>query len=124
MEVLILIYTTYFSNLRNLPKSITPISIAGKSPDWFDGIEFKKLAPKYQFFKIWKETKNNNYYIKCFRDQVLKDLNIDDVVEELSMISNGKFALVCYEKPNEFCHRHLVAEWLQENGYDCMEYPK
>ena len=31
------------------------------------------------------------------------------------------FALVCYEKPSDFCHRHLVADWLNKNGYDCEE---
>jgi hypothetical protein len=29
---------------------------------------------------------------------------------------------MCYEKPGSFCHRHLVAEWLRENGFDCREY--
>ena len=119
-----MIYTTYFSNLRNIPKYMTPISIAGKSPDWFKGLEYKKLAPKYQFFKIWKETKNNNYYIKCFRDQVLSILNAENVFDELTTIAGSdNFVLVCYEKPNDFCHRHLVAEWFRENGYNCMEYP-
>ena len=120
-----MIYTTYFYNLRNIPKSIIPISIAGKSPDWYKGLEYKKLAPKYSFFKIWKETKNNNYYIKCFRDQVLSLLNAEDVFDELIAIAGtDKFVLVCYEKPDDFCHRHLVAEWFKENGYDCMEFPR
>lgn len=28
-----MIYTTYFANLKKLPKDIFPISIAGKTPD-------------------------------------------------------------------------------------------
>ena len=31
-------------------------------------------------------------------------------------------ALLCYEKPDDFCHRHLVADWLNKNGYKCEEY--
>ena len=31
--------------------------------------------------------------------------------------------LLCYEKPEDFCHRHLVREWLCRNGYHAMEYP-
>jgi uncharacterized protein (DUF488 family) len=31
-------------------------------------------------------------------------------------------ALVCYEKPTDFCHRHLVADWLKEHGYECEEF--
>lgn len=30
-------------------------------------------------------------------------------------------ALLCYEKPDDFCHRHLVADWLRKNGYECEE---
>ena len=118
-----MIYTTYFSNLRNLPKSIVPVSIAGKAPEWYKGLEYKKLAPKYQFFKIWKETKDNSYYIKCFRQQVLEALNVDNVIDELmSITGSDDFALVCYEKPTDFCHRHIVAEWLHEMGYICEEF--
>lgn len=28
---------------------------------------------------------------------------------------------VCYEKPGDFCHRHLLAEWLTFNGFYCTE---
>ena len=31
-------------------------------------------------------------------------------------------ALVCYEKPSDFCHRHLVADWLNKNGFECKEF--
>lgn len=31
-------------------------------------------------------------------------------------------ALVCYEKPSDFCHRHLVAQWLSQNGFKCKEW--
>lgn len=44
------IYTTYFANIRHLPESIIPVSIAGKPPEKWDGIEYKKLAPKWSFF--------------------------------------------------------------------------
>ena len=27
----------------------------------------------------------------------------------------------CYEKPSDFCHRHLVADWLNKNGVECKE---
>lgn len=30
-------------------------------------------------------------------------------------------ALICYEKPSDFCHRHLVAQWLRDNGFGCSE---
>ena len=26
--------------------------------------------------------------------------------------------LLCYEKPEDFCHRHLFARWIMHNGAD------
>lgn len=118
------IYTTYFNNLENLPDNVIPISICSKAPDWWTGRQYKKLAPKYDFFKKWKENHDNAYYIACFSGQVLSKLNPTEVIGELFRdIPDGcTIALVCYEKPDEFCHRHLVAEWFQSVGYVVKEY--
>ncbi len=110
-----MIYTSYFGNLRNIPESIVPISICGKTPDWYKGNQYKKLAPKYGFFMEWKRNRNNQFYIEEFKKQVLLPLNRTIVISELLSLSNNKdIVLLCYEKPNEFCHRHLVATWLSE----------
>ena len=47
-----MIYTTYFSKVKDLPENVIPISICGKAPDGWTGLQYKKLAPKYSFFKI------------------------------------------------------------------------
>ena len=120
-----MIYTSYFDNLKNLPKNIIPISICGQAPDWYIGRQYKKLAPKYKFFMEWKENKDNNYYIKCFNEQVLDKLDPEKVAYELLITTSGAkpdVCLLCYEKPNEFCHRHLVAKWLDDNGFKCEEW--
>lgn len=123
-----MIYTTYFGNLKKLPKNIIPISICGKAPNWWTGLQYKKLAPKYQFFMEWKKNKDNSYYIEHYNEEVLNGLQASEVVADLkhlcdkSMYSDCDIALVCYEKPEDFCHRHLVANWLEENGYECKEW--
>ena len=56
------------------------------------------------------------------KQEVLVQLNADTVFKELSALSGGQtFALICYERPSDFCHRHLVAEWFCKNGYRCEE---
>jgi uncharacterized protein (DUF488 family) len=123
-----LIYTTYFAKIKSLPDNVIPIAICGKAPVGYKGLQYKKLAPRYDFFMEWKRTGDNNYYIKCFKDQVLDRLNADDIVFELSDAvyniygTDMDIALVCYEKSEDFCHRHLVAEWLREHGYRCEEF--
>lgn len=136
-----MIYTSYFAKLKSLPENIIPISICGKAPDWYKGLQYKKLAPKYGFFMEWKENHDNNYYIKCFNRQVLESLNPYRVLEEIYSLlpqdvedvlsaANCPFwinrdyniVLICYEKTEDFCHRHLVADWLNKNGIPCEEW--
>lgn len=132
-----MIYTSYFAQLKNLPDNIIPISICGKAPDWYHGLQYKKLAPKYDFFMKWKENHDNNYYIKCFNEQVLSKLGRLKILNDLQLLipnnikekinspvwnnENFHIALICYEKPSEFCHRHLVADWLKEYGIEVEE---
>jgi hypothetical protein len=124
-----MIYTSYFAKLKSLPDNIIPISICGKAPDWYEGLQYKKLAPKYDFFMKWKENHDNDYYIKCFNEQVLSKTNIlttlrdlIDLVNSVDGLVGKNICLVCYEKPSEFCHRHLVADWLNKNGVECKEW--
>lgn len=120
-----MIFTTYFAQLRNLPENIIPISICGKAPDWYTGLQYKKLAPKWGFFQEWKKNHDNNYYIEHFNAEVLAPLTAQQVVGELrAKLPDARkdIALVCYEKPGDFCHRHLVADWLCENGIECREW--
>lgn len=137
------IYTSYFTKLKSLPKNIIPISICGKAPEWYNGPQYKKLAPKYEFFMEWKKNHNNDYYVKCFNDQVLSNLDARHVYEDLYDIAEKyinalpdedikkqhqqlglsyAIALICYEKPTDFCHRHLVSDWLNKNNIRCTEW--
>lgn len=121
-----MIYTSYFAKLSKLPSNITPIAICGKSPEWYKGIQYKKLAPKWSFFSVWKQTHDNEYYIKHFNEEILNTLNVEIVIKELYSLANKSqdedIVLICYEKPGDFCHRHLVADWLTSHGYPVKEY--
>ena len=123
-----MIYTSYCAKLQSLPENVIPISICVKAPEWYKGLQYKKLAPKYDFFMKWKENHDNDYYIKCFNEQVLDKLNAVDVILDFSRMLYGfnigedDICLVCYEKSEDFCHRHLVADWLNKNGILCEEY--
>lgn len=133
-----MVYTSYFANIKKLPPNTTVISICGKAPDWYKGIQYKKLAPKYGFFMEWKKNHNDSYYIEHFNEEVLSKLDVKSVVRELQALipteirkqqqnsiwtnPDTHIALICYEKPADFCHRHLVAEWFIKNGYKCEEW--
>lgn len=130
------IYTSYFGNAKNLnSRKYALIGIAGRSPKGWTGLEYKKLAPSWDIWKTWhdqiEEGKNNQEYFKTikkganiaytlrFNKQILGNLNAVEVVNDIFKLADGKIpVLLCYEKPGDFCHRHLVADWLNSNIHD------
>ena len=86
------------------------VSIAGKCPNWYKGREYKKLAPKYWFFKKYKLDGDEISYTKDYYKEVLDKLDPQEIYDKL-----GEDAIIlCWEKPGDFCHRRLVAEWLEK----------
>lgn len=122
------IYTSYFAAVKNLPEEICPIAICGKTPDWWNGKSTKILAPKFWFFSEWKKNHDNDFYTKKFKTEVLSKLEPNEVVKNLKKMADGKIpCMICYEKPTDFCHRHIVAEWLNKSlpeSLICTEYNK
>ena len=81
----------------------------------FEGKALPELAPKRAFWDVWHDNKrkiseieNNKYYIKQYYKQVLKKV---DILELLKDEENP--ILLCYEKGQDFCHRHILAEYIE-----------
>lgn len=107
------IYTSYFGNSRKLAASgIQPICVAVGKPRFFFGPQMLNVAPtRYMISSACQPEE----YIRLYKG-ILSKLNAFKVVEQIKQLSNGKdVALCCYEKPDDFCHRHLLAEWITEN---------
>jgi len=100
------LWTSYFNSNGWNPKNA--VSIAGKSPPYYMSNEYKKLAPKYWFFDKYKRDGDKKYYTEQYYKEVLNKLNPEEVYNDLGQDT----VLLCWEKPGEFCHRHIVAEWL------------
>lgn len=64
--------------------------------------------------------------LEHFKSEVLEHLDAASTVMKLCYLTlnfdSEDIALICYEKPSDFCHRHLVAEWLNQNGFKCEEW--
>ena len=115
------IYTSYFGNIKELKKAgIIPISIARWVPKWYNGISLKNVAPTPSMLK---EDITRDEYIARYK-AMIKNVNAREFIENLSYFTKGQpCALLCYEKPNEFCHRHLLAEYLnKELGLNIQEF--
>lgn len=116
------IYTSYYGNIKKLSREgIIPVGISLGIPKWFHGHVLKYLAPTYYILNLEEQK-----YIPAYLDH-LENIDMNRLRDDLSIISNsagGKdIALLCYEKPEEFCHRRLFAEWLKEKtGYEIKEF--
>ena len=126
-----MIYTTYFAKLSKLPYGTVPVAICAKVPDWYKGKQYKKLAPTYDILMQWKSSPNPHLYTSRFNSEILAHLNpLDTIIDIINLIDpNGEdddiplnIALVCYEKSEDFCHRHLVSKWFNDNGIGCEEW--
>ena len=86
----------------------------GKSAG-FEGKTMPQLAPNRQFWDVWRdnigkisEEENNRYYVEEYYKQILLKTDIEELLKD-----EKNPILLCYEKGDEFCHRHIVAEWLE-----------
>lgn len=107
------IYTSYFANSKNLHReNIVIIGIALFPPKWFNGPSLKMVSPSYD---ILHNSKSQEDYEQRFFSEILDHRDPKVFLSNIERMANGKdVALCCYEKPGAFCHRHLVAKWMNE----------
>ena len=81
----------------------------------FNGKSMLEFAPKESFFRIWRnnigkipEEDNLRYYTNEYYKQVLSQINIPELLE-----NEKDPILLCYEKNQQFCHRHLLAQYIE-----------
>ena len=108
------IYTSYFSNLLKLKeRGIKPISIALLSPKWYAGEELRDLAPDGTIFIAYKENLVSEERFKKFYEHKIKKIGKERILAMIEEKANGRdVALICFEHPNDMCHRHILAEYL------------
>lgn len=107
------IYTgNYFEcNAGNL----ISISLDKGADAGFEGKAILDFAPKKEFFKTWRKNRgvipdedNNWDYVKKYYRQVLSEIDIPELLKD-----ETNPILLCYEKDQEFCHRHILAEYIE-----------
>lgn len=117
------LYTSYFGKKAQLERAgIVPICIALWKPRWYTGIHYLPVAPKA--FMLKDDNQTQQQYIERYQKYVLDTLRVENVVRDIECLSGGRdAALLCYEKPGEFCHRHLLAQWIMEqSGVEVTEW--
>ncbi|MFZ5452677.1 MAG: hypothetical protein ACOZF2_12550 [Thermodesulfobacteriota bacterium] len=99
-----MIFTSNFKITGHLPQAV---AISQGIPRGWQGKRYKPLAPPWNLVKV-----NDNFqFIKLYKAQVLDRLDASHVLQDLG---GDNLILLCWEAPGEFCHRRVVAVWLQK----------
>lgn len=117
-----MLYTSYFGNHREFPKGRTCISIARYTPGYSDSISCTQLAPNPEHLARWKSNGMSTCEFAHLYLQQLQSIS-DNCWDSLRKLANSQESVIflCYERPESFCHRHILRAFLNNLGIKCEE---
>ncbi len=112
------IYTGYFAHTKNYEAAgLVPVSISRWSPKWYEGIKEPALAPPEELLRRYKS--DNPPSDKEYEEAYIRQLSVLKVKDALYRIKdatgNRDVVLMCYEKPGDLCHRHMLSEYIKQH---------
>ena len=122
------IFTSYYAKFRELNPYVVCVQISTSKPSWFTYAK-ESIPELFPGWDLVNGIKSGNIteleYESIYKDRLkgIDKEHILSVIEEISKRNGGKdVALLCYEKPGDFCHRHFVGEWLGIEEYNHDDY--
>jgi len=114
-----MLYTSYFANVKNLPKDWKCFYISNSNV--YDLAEpLTCVVPSWQLVHSYKDGLVDSLeYTRIYTNML--ESNKEKILEKIKALPNNSI-LLCYEKLPKFCHRHVLAEWLRNNGIEIKEY--
>lgn len=91
------------------PKLITYTPYAEKYEEL---LKLKEDALKIQEYYRFKKQIEDEYILSYYETR-LKDLDIYELLETLESKFGSNIILLCHEEINEFCHRRLIADYIE-----------
>ena len=104
--------TFYTSNFKNIKNVEIPIAISRKPPDWYKGTILKSLCPTWNLVADYKTGKiSSTEYEERYKKELDKN-GVDFQLLAETLPNNATF--LCWETKNKFCHRQLIAKYLND----------
>lgn len=125
----IILGTSSYNNSKK--GNLVSISGDGGALANFNGVSYKKLAPRLFTYTSYKEgydefksinnleeykrlrRKIEDDYILSYYETRLKGLDVRKLLLELESRFGRDIILLCYEDIEEFCHRRLLADYIE-----------
>jgi hypothetical protein len=122
-------YTSYYANMKNIPANYLCVGISRVCPEWlidneppnFLFVRGNILAPSSELLSDMKSGKiTEDEYTERYKEQIHKTFSnnhfftdFDGWIESMEEQFEDKYEAIvflCYEKPSDFCHRHILRE--------------
>lgn len=105
------LFTSYFAKSGSHEKAI---NIASFGPNWFKGPSIKAFAPPGKLIGDYKKglIGSDEYTVRYMEH--IKSIHKEEFETLLDNIPDGSI-LLCYERIDLFCHRHLLAGFIENN---------
>ena len=106
----------YTSNYARKGRDEGSYAISRKAPDWYKGKEIDFLAPTWEIVMGSKEGRiSHDQYAEMYLDLLNQRKFIPLTFMEWIESLECDVYLLCYEAPNEFCHRRVLAEYIEQD---------
>ena len=112
-----MIYTGYYSKIKEYADSgLTLLSISRTKPEFAKScIDIPQLFPSDKILWDHKKGKIDDMeYTSKYLAQ-LDDIGIDKIIKTIQIFGND-VVLLCWESPEKFCHRHILADYINRNS--------
>jgi hypothetical protein len=113
------VYTSSFSRFR--PEWGVPVAITVGKPGWFEpAYETWGTVAPFGLLDLESEAEFTRRYRHSLHRKTPRILR--ELEDLIAAYEPAALILLCFERPGEFCHRRLLAEWIeQKTGEEVAE---
>ena len=104
--------TIFTSNYARSSQYHLSVAISRKPPDWYSGNQLPQLAPTWEMITNLKSNKITQDQYSELYITLLIERNLTP--KKIITLLPNECRLLCYEKVGEFCHRRVLAQWIED----------
>lgn len=108
------LYTSYYSNTKLKRERVLPVRVSLHPPRNLEvPVTIPSLYPTNDLLLLGDSLVYSSLYIRRLEQLNPKEV-LDTLLEYSKRYKTPNIALCCFEKPFQFCHRHIIAVWLNQ----------
>jgi hypothetical protein len=109
------IFTSFWMNQELGGVDAVMVSTSRGRPRWSLPFSYRRLDELAPGDAAWREQEQEAFE-GAYRAQ-LEALGVEKIVSDLEGIGDGRpLVALCWEKPGQFCHRRLLADFLEREA--------